>query len=182
MTEADDPAWLEDLRAERKWREAHYTDEDGPLSDEALAAFPGLDWYPPDPAYRFTELPLHRHDQPQPADLAATGDDAVEFVEVGVFRFELHGEDCELTVFEPAPGEVDGDQMYLFIPFADATSGDGTYGGGRYLDLEPNDEDVYELDLNRAYHPYCVFDDSWVCTLPPPKNRLGVPVRAGERL
>jgi hypothetical protein len=37
------------------------------------------------------------------------------------------------------------------------------------------------LDFNFAYNPSCAYDPSWVCPLPPPPNRLTVPIRAGER-
>jgi uncharacterized protein len=83
-----------------------------------------------------------------------------------------------LHAYRAAEGKDHG----LFVPFRDATSGKETYGAGRYLDLEPREDDLYELDFNRAYHPYCAYDDAWSCTLPPPENRLPVRVEAGERL
>jgi uncharacterized protein (DUF1684 family) len=45
----------------------------------------------------------------------------------------------------------------LFVPFLDATSGRDTYGAGRYLDLEQEDDGTYSLDFNLAYHPSCVY-------------------------
>ena len=44
------------------------------------------------------------------------------------------------------------------MPFLDATSGTETYGAGRYLDLEPEEDGTYALDFNLAYHPSCVYD------------------------
>ena len=176
----DDAAWREDVLAERAWREALYRGPDSPLSPGAKAAFEGLAWWPPDPAYRLRGVRLARHPAPRSAALAATGDDALTFVEVGTLAFRLRGHACALRAFEPAPGETD--EAYLFVPFKDATSGRDTYAGGRYLDLEPRADDAYEVDLNRAYHPYCAFDDAWSCTLPPPENALALAVEAGERL
>ena len=73
------------------------------------------------------------------------------------------------------------------MPFADATSGDETYGAGRYVldtikgaDLGV-DGDRLVLDFNFAYNPSCSYDPRWVCPLAPPANRLAVAVRAGER-
>jgi uncharacterized protein (DUF1684 family) len=75
----------------------------------------------------------------------------------------------------------------LFLPFADATSGSETYGAGRYLldtvkgaDLGSSEEELV-LDFNFAYNPSCAYDPQWVCPLAPAANRLGVPVRTGER-
>ncbi len=177
---AAEAAWLDDLAHERAWRSAHYAGEESPLAPEARARFPGLQWFPPDPRYRLRGVRLERHAAPRQAALAATGEDAIAFLDVGIVRFTLDGVACALLAFEPAPGEVEA--TYLFLPFRDATSGRETYGAGRYLDVKPRADDAYEIDFNRAYHPYCAFDDRWTCTLPPPQNRLTVRIPAGERL
>ncbi|MDQ3723483.1 MAG: DUF1684 domain-containing protein [Actinomycetota bacterium] len=76
----------------------------------------------------------------------------------------------------------------LFVPFADATSADESYGAGRYVldtikgaDLGTEDG-LLVLDLNFAYQPSCSYDARWTCPLAPPANRLDQAVRAGERL
>ena len=73
----------------------------------------------------------------------------------------------------------------MFVPFRDGTSGQETYGAGRYLDAPlartPQGLRV-SLDFNLAYHPYCAYADGWTCPLPPRENWLPEPVRAGERL
>ena len=70
----------------------------------------------------------------------------------------------------------------LFVPFRDATSGKSTYGGGRYLDLDVAPDGQYVIDFNQAYNPYCVYNTSYSCPLPPPENTLGLDVTAGEQL
>ena len=70
----------------------------------------------------------------------------------------------------------------LFVPFGDLTNGVETYQGGRYLDLERTASGVYDLDFNRAYHPFCLFNSGYDCPYPPQESRLKVPIRAGERL
>jgi uncharacterized protein (DUF1684 family) len=77
----------------------------------------------------------------------------------------------------------------LFIPFRDATSGDESYGAGRYVldtikgaDLGSTEDGLLVLDLNLAYQPSCSYDPRWTCPLAPPANRLDIAVRAGERL
>src|SRR6185295_14931363 len=70
----------------------------------------------------------------------------------------------------------------LFVPFLDRTSGSETYGAGRYLDIEPDEDGTYALDFNLAYHPSCVYDDRFSCPLTPAENRLDIPIEAGERL
>jgi uncharacterized protein len=80
----------------------------------------------------------------------------------------------------------------LFLPFSDATAGQLTYGGGRYLidtikgthgrALELTEDGGALLDFNYAYNPSCVYDSRWACPLAPPENRLEEPVEAGERV
>jgi uncharacterized protein (DUF1684 family) len=68
----------------------------------------------------------------------------------------------------------------LWLPFSDATSGESTYGGGRYLydtikgaDLG-TDADRIVLDFNFAYNPSCAYDDRWVCPLSPRRKRAAI--------
>ena len=75
----------------------------------------------------------------------------------------------------------------IFLPFADVTSGDETYGAGRYLldtvkgaDLG-GDAGSLVLDFNFAFNPSCAWNDRWPCPLAPVANRLAVPIRGGER-
>ena len=73
----------------------------------------------------------------------------------------------------------------LFVPFRDATSGAETYGAGRYIDIPLDDEEgdgPIDLDFNFAYNPSCVFSPAYDCPFPPPRNKLSIAVRAGERM
>lgn len=176
----DVDAWRASVESEREAREANYLGAGTPLSPERRHGFKGLRWWPVDPRYLVERVRLERHPVPMPGRLGSTGDDAVVMLEVGVFRFTLLGQPCRLLAYAPAPGETDED--YLLIPFRDGTTGAQTYGAGRYLDLEPNGDDAYDLDFNRAYHPYCAHDDQWACVVPPRENRLPVRVEAGEQL
>lgn len=79
----------------------------------------------------------------------------------------------------------------LFLPVRDATAGQESYGGGRYLAdtikgtfgrgvrLHPS-KDAVTLDFNYLYNPSCAYDSRWLCPLAPPENRLDEPIRAGE--
>ena len=77
-------------------------------------------------------------------------------------------------------GDPDADRFMLV--FADATSGRGTYGGGRYVWIgRPDTEGRVALDFNLAYNPPCVWSAFATCPLPSRDNRLAVSVEAGER-
>ena len=63
------------------------------------------------------------------------------------------------------------------MPFLDATSGSETYGAGRYIDIEVEEDGTYSLDFNLAYHPSCVYDPKFSCPLTP----AGEPARGAGR-
>jgi hypothetical protein len=81
--------------------------------------------------------------------------------------------------------KADPDDDRLWVPFRDATSGEETYGAGRYLDLEADthrtDDGRWILDFNEAYNPTCAYSDRYECPLPPTENWLDVRIEAGER-
>ena len=70
----------------------------------------------------------------------------------------------------------------LFLAFADVTSARETYGAGRYLDIKkiPGATSI-ELDFNKAYNPYCAYNENYTCPLPPKENFLKVAILAGEK-
>lgn len=101
--------------------------------------------------------------------------------QVGTLQFTLGGTEHELGAFW-----LDGYAGGLLVPFADASSGTETYGGGRYAldtakgaDLGTDGGRVL-LDFNYAYAPSCAHDPRWRCPLAPASNRIDIPVRAGE--
>jgi uncharacterized protein (DUF1684 family) len=154
-----------------------------PLPVDARRDFRGLAYFP-----HTTDLVFRSAFEPDPEAPAAgvprSGDGlGIPFVRIGWVSFNIAGRDCRLAVYwldEYAGG--------IFIPFRDATSGDSTYGGGRYLwdsakgaDLGSTHGELV-LDFNYAFHPSCVFDPKWSCPLAPRENWLEVRVEAGERL
>jgi hypothetical protein len=156
------------------------TDRESPLKPEDRASFTGLPYFPIDPALRVpASLREEPANPPSIIDLQTTGlsDDRVR--KVGSLGFTMGGTTYTLTAFAPADART---ITRLFVPFGDATSGQDTYKGGRYLDLTRTTSGVYDLDFNRAYHPNCVYDVRWVCPIPPRENYLPIPIRAGERL
>jgi hypothetical protein len=151
-----------------------------PLPAAERETFEGLLYYPVDESLRFDELTLEPYDGDEPVRFEIpTSDGRTRPAErAGVLRFSLDGAEQRLTayVFEG------GDAANVFVPFVDATSGTETYGAGRYLDIDREEDGTYSLDFNLAYHPSCVYDMRFSCPLTPAENRLAVPIRAGERL
>ncbi len=98
---------------------------------------------------------------------------------IGTLKFSLSGTSLRLTAFRDLESR---DSNRLFVPFADQTSGTDTYQAGRYMELDPTPTGIYVVDFNIAYNPYCYYSPEFDCPFPPKENRLGVPIRAGEKM
>jgi len=98
---------------------------------------------------------------------------------VGFLEFSLDGQVLRLQVYKKRPDDVE-----VFVPLRDGTSGAETYGAGRYVDVEVGEDDSCVLDFNLAYNPLCAFDPGkFVCPYPPVENWLmNVKVAAGEKM
>jgi uncharacterized protein (DUF1684 family) len=151
---------------------------ESPVPEAQRATFPPLPYYPIDEQYRVPAgLQVARADEV--IELGTSTGVPRRMRRIGTLGFTLKGESLTLTAF----ADVDDAQLRrLFVPFGDLTNGTETYPGGRYLDLDRTGSNVYDLDFNRAYHPFCVFDVKYECPIPPRENRLKIPIRAGEKL
>ena len=151
-----------------------------PIPAEDRPAFAGLTYFPVDEALVIDDLALEPYTGDAPVQFEIpTSDGRLRPAErAGVFRFGVGGRELAITAYRLAGG-TDG---ALFVPFLDATSGAETYGAGRYLDIEAQDDGTYSLDFNLAYHPSCAYDPRFSCPITPPENRLPVRIEAGERL
>jgi uncharacterized protein len=145
---------------------------------EKRASFPPLSYFPIDPAYRVPAALQVVQGGPTVPMPTSTGQ-VRQMQRVGTLSFTLKGQPMTLGAFVEAK---ENDMRRLFVPFGDLTNGTETYPGGRYIDLDRTASGVYDLDFNRAYHPYCFFNSSYDCPYPPAENRLKTPIRAGERL
>src|SRR5688500_1333737 len=151
---------------------------ESPVPEQQRAAFPPLPYFPIDTAYRVPAVLRPAPGSPA-VGLPTSTRKRRKMGRVGTLSFTVKGQALSLGAFVEAEQP---DMRRLFVPFGDLTSGPETYPGGRYLDLERTASGVYDLDFNRAYHPFCFFNPAYDCPYPPPESRLKVPIRAGERL
>ena len=149
------------------------------FSAPAYTEFTGLDYFPPDPAYRIgaTVTPYEEPEEIRMIDTRGWERPAWRY---GEAAFTLHGEDLRLVlltwVAEPGPDDQ------FFVAITDATSGEETYPACRYLQTGFVADGPLLLDFNLATNPSCAYNDGFACPLPPRENRLQVPIRAGEKI
>jgi uncharacterized protein (DUF1684 family) len=151
---------------------------DSPVPTEKRATFPPLAYFPTDPSYR-VPAQLRPDTSGAPMEMLTSTGQHRQMRRVGTLAFSVNGQPLTLGAFVEA-GETD--LRRLFVPFGDLTNGLETYNGGRYLELDRTATGIYDLDFNRAFHPFCLYNSSYDCPYPPPESRLKVPIRAGEKL
>lgn len=171
---------LDDIRQfQRKMNESFRDPEVSPLSDVERSRFKGLSFYEPDTNFR-VEARLERTPDALPFLMpTTTSRQSMERV-YGIARFYIDSEEFELEVYQNLELlDEEGYDGYLFLPFTDNTNGESTYEGGRYIDLDIPDSDILIIDFNRAYNPYCVYNEKYSCPIVPEVNHLDTEIRAG---
>jgi uncharacterized protein (DUF1684 family) len=151
---------------------------ESPVPEAQRATFPPLSYFAVNEEYR-VPADLKVISSNQVLEMPTSTGQLRKMRRVGTLAFTLKGQPSTLTAFIDA---TENDMRRLFVPFGDLTNGSETYQGGRYLDLDRTVTGLYDLDFNRAYHPFCLFNSSYDCPVPPRENRLTTPIRAGERL
>jgi uncharacterized protein (DUF1684 family) len=171
-------SYEEEIATWRAEKDRFMRSSESPVVEAERASFPVLPYFPTNVEYRVPAA--LRVAPPQDVlDMPTSTGQRRKMQRVGALEFTLKGEPLKLTAFAEAN---DTALLRLFVPFGDRTNGNETYPGGRYLDLERTATGIYDLDFNRAYHPFCLFNATYDCPVPPRENRLTVPVRAGEKL
>ncbi len=154
--------------------------EFSPIPSADRGTFPGLTYYAIDAKYRVPAfLKEEQTDKPVVIELQTSQNARERMRRVGSLGFTLGTTAYTLTAFADVKLRT---ITRVFVPFGDLTNVDATYKGGRYLDLDRTPTGLYDLDFNRAYHPYCVYNLSYECPVPPRENRLTAAILAGERL
>ncbi|GAB2603262.1 DUF1684 domain-containing protein [Spirosoma areae] len=149
------------------------TDAESPIADKT--AFKKLTYFAPDPAYRVTARLEPFADKTQKLVVRMSDGSEEVYDKYAHAVFSLNGEACRLLIVKL--------QNTYSVLFRDATSGRETYGGGRYLELDPATltDNRTLLDFNTAYNPYCAYNPTYACPIPPAENTLSIAIKAGER-
>jgi uncharacterized protein len=150
------------------------------LQAPTRVAFHGLRWYAPDAAYRVHARWIP-YNPPKVLDIPTVLGTTTHLPAPGVAEFTLDGQLLRLEPVLETPKSTE-----LFFIMRDATSKTTTYGAGRFLYSELPDHGVGQpgevwLDFNKLENPPCAFTAYATCPLPPPQNRLSVPIPAGEQ-
>jgi uncharacterized protein (DUF1684 family) len=170
----------EQQKAVEEWRKEKdkyfMYDFDSPIPHESRHEFKGLSYYPYDPKFR-VKASMKTTNSGEIIQMLTSKDTNQPYRKYGYLEFTLGGKPYKLAAYKRA--WVPETDPHLFIPFRDATSGNETYGAGRYMDIEESKE--YVIDFNMAYNPFCSYNENYSCPLPPRENWLSLEIKAGEK-
>jgi uncharacterized protein (DUF1684 family) len=174
----DDAAFAQKIDAHRADVDSLMRSNESPIPADKRNVLLPLKYYPADQNFS-VPASLRLADQRPVFEMPTSTGVVRRMQRVGVLQFTLKGQQMTLGAFvEEGTQQIDE----LFVPFADETTGKETYEAGRYLQIKPTATNLYEVDFNRAFNPYCAYNKTYECPFPPPSNRLKIAVTAGEKL
>ena len=152
---------------------------DSPFNIDSNAVFHSLNYYPVDPNYVFKSK-LFRYTKQDTIDIYGTKGEARKTVRFGYVKFIFDAKNYKMDVYQ---GRTKKGETYYSIWFTDKTTGEETYGVGRYLDFELNkdEKNIYTIDFNLAYSPYCSYSAKYSCAVPTKDDYIDMSVYAGEK-
>lgn len=153
----------------------------GPL--KAAEDLSYVQFFVPDSTYRVTAT-VQLTPKAEPFDMPTYNGKTRPHVSYAILSFVLGSKKQQLTLYRNLNViRLPQFRDYLFVPFKDATSGKETYGGGRYIDVRTGEiqNGRLILDFNKAYNPYCAYQEGYPCPIPPKNNELSVRIEAGEK-
>lgn len=173
---------IENFRHEKN--EYLKNDTNSPFNSRTKIEFSPLKYYEPDPEFVFKSK-LHEYDEKDTITIFGTKGEERKTIKFGYVKFNYEDKDYKVNVYG---GESSTGIAYFSIWFTDKTTGDETYGVGRYIDFEPvykagnpDKEFIYTIDFNYAYNPYCAYSPDYSCAIPTKEDHIDLAIEAGEK-
>lgn len=154
-------------------------DPSSPFNQDKKALFSDLKYYDIDTAFVFHSL-LYEYPQKDTVSIFGTKGEERKTLRIGYVIFRYEGKDYHINVYK---GFSKTGAEYYSIWFTDKTTGEDTYGVGRYIDFDyvPDSSHIYTIDFNLAYNPYCAYSSKYSCAIPTKEDHIDISIEAGEK-
>ena len=163
-----------------EYKQDFIKDERSPLREPD---FEFMHFYPADIDYKCDCSFVYTRDA-KPFEMSTVSGNTKIFTKYGIASCNIDGTSFDVNIYSSKQTQaIPGYRDYLFVPFKDLTSGESTYGGGRYIDMRMGDirKGRVTIDFNKCYNPWCMYSDGYNCPIPPIENHIGVELNAGEK-
>jgi len=154
-------------------------DPDSPFNQDPNAHFQDLKYYDVNPDYVFKSK-LYEYKNKDTVKIFGTKGEERKAVRYGYVKINFKEGERNINVYKSMSRNG---QTYYSIWFTDKTTGDETYGVGRYLDFDfhPDSDFIYTVDFNLAYNPYCSYSAKYSCAIPTKEDHIDLAIKAGEK-
>ncbi len=156
--------------------------ETSPLTDKNFKHFEGLPFFPIDTQYAVVATLKYTPNDPI-FEMETTTDRRPKYQRAAIATFSINGEVYQLNLYRSLGlSKIEKYKDYYFLPFADKTSGDQSYGGGRFLDFYIKEGATEVLiNFNLSYNPLCAYNPRYSCPRVPLENIIDVEILAGVK-
>ncbi len=154
-------------------------DPNSPFNFKGKVEFHPLKYFDVDPNFVFKSK-LFEYPSKDTISIFGTKGEERKVIRYGFVNFKYQKKSHRLNVYK---GSSKSGDEYFSIWFTDKTTGDKSYGVGRYLDFELNEEKefVYTIDFNLAYNPYCAYSPQYTCAIPAKEDYIDLAIEVGEK-
>ena len=143
------------------------------LESEFVNTFEGIERFPVNEDWRI-EATYEEYNPPKKINVPNVLGQVDEVSSPGAVVFEKEGKTYRMDAIDA------GNRLWFIL--ADKTTGEETYGGGRFLYADKADSNgIVIVDFNKAYNPPCVLTKFATCPMPPKENYLALKITAGEK-
>ena len=172
--------YIKKIETERAAKDSLFEfDSTSPFNYKGKVEFHPLKYFEVDPGFVF-QSKFTEYEPKDTIKYYGTKGEERTAVKFGYVKFNYDNVDYKLNVYE---GVSKSGEKYHMIWFTDKTTNNESYGVGRYLDFELNNDPnhIYEIDFNLAYNPYCSYSKNYSCAIPTKEDYIDLAVKAGEK-
>jgi uncharacterized protein (DUF1684 family) len=177
---SEEISYIEEVNKYRTEKDEYMeNDFSSPFNFKGKIKFEPLKYYEPNPDFVFKSK-LNEYQPKDTITILGTKGEERKVIRYGYVILNDNKEKFKVNVYK---GISKTGEEYYSIWFTDKTTGDKTYGVGRYLDFELNsDKDyIYTIDFNLAYNPYCAYSPDYSCAIPTKEDYIDIAIEAGEK-
>ena len=168
---------IEDSRSEKD--SIFQNEPNSPFNFKGKVEFHPLNYFDIDPEF-VLQSKLHNYDTKDTIAIFGTKGEERSSIRYGSLKLNYKGTEFDLNVYETIYQDT---IKYYSIWFTDETTNDETYGVGRYINFERDEnlDHIYKIDFNTAYNPYCAYTSTYSCAIPTKEDHIAVAIKAGEK-
>jgi len=178
---AEEKKYIEEINNKRQEKDDYMNnDSTSPFNDKTKINFESLHYYSPNPDFVFKSK-LNEYEQKDSITIFGTKGEERKVIQYGYVSLNYNNKEYKVNVYK---GESNTGETYYSIWFTDKTTGEETYGVGRYIDFElnPDKDFIYTIDFNLAYNPYCAYSPDYSCAIPTKEDHIDLYIEVGEKI